>query len=158
MNKRMDRFLTAAAKQASISMRAGEGGPFGAVIARGSRIVAVASNSVLRSRDATCHAEVNAIRLASKKIGSHLLAGLDIYSTTEPCPMCFSAIHWARLSRVYYSTTIADVKRLGFNELTISNRQLKRWGKSPVRLLRVKNAACQRLLREWQSIGARETY
>ena len=139
-------------------MRLGHGGPFGAVIARGDRIVAVATNTVLKTSDPTCHAEVNAIRQAARKAGTPFLSGLEIYSTTEPCPMCFCAIHWARLRRVYYSTVIADVKRLGFNELTISNRKLKSLGKSPVRLLREANPDCRNLLAAWKAMPSRKVY
>lgn len=146
------RFLARAAAEANRTMRRGHGGPFGAVIARGGRVISVASNTVLKSHDPTCHAEVNAIRLAAKKLRSPFLDGLDIYSTTEPCPMCFSAIHWARISRVFYSTTIPDVKKLGFNELTISNPVLKRLGKSPVILRRVPDAACRTLLADYAAL------
>jgi guanine deaminase len=82
-----------------------DGGPFGACIVKDGRIVAAARNTVLRN-DATCHAEVNAIRKASKKLGTFDLTGCEIYSTTEPCPMCFGAIHWARIGTVHYSAGI----------------------------------------------------
>src|SRR5205823_4373455 len=118
---------------------------FGAVIVLKGKILAATSNTVLKSQDPTRHAEINAIRVAARKLKRFSLHDCEIVSTTEPCPMCFSAIHWARIRRVVYSTTVSDVKRLGFNELTISNPQLKKWGKSPVALLRVKNAACEEL-------------
>lgn len=152
------RFLSLAARQAERTMRRGDGGPFGAVIAKGNRLIAVASNSVLKSHDPTCHAEINAIRLAARRLKSPFLTGLDIYSTTEPCPMCFSAIHWARIARVTYSTTIADVKRLGFNELTVSNRRLKSMGKSPVRLERLGNDDCRALLRAYAALPKKKLY
>ena len=158
MNARADRFLSAAARQAARTMRNGHGGPFGAVIAKGDRIVAVASNTVLKSHDPTCHAEINAIRAAARRFRSPFLSGLSIYSTTEPCPMCFSAIHWARIARVFYATTIADVKRLGFNELTVSNRRLKSMGKSPVRLTRQANADCRALLTAWSALPKKKLY
>jgi guanine deaminase len=149
-------FLARAARQAAKTIRQGKGGPFGAVIVRGNRVVAVASNTVLGSKDSTCHAEINAIRIACRKLKTHVLSDCEIYSTTEPCPMCFSAIHWAQISRVVYSSTIPDVKRLGFNELTVSNRILKRLGKSPVTLARVNSSACRQLLRTWSRLlGAR---
>ena len=135
-----------------------EGGPFGACIVKGNKIVAAACNQVLKHNDATCHAEINAIRQASLKISDFDLSGHVIYTTTEPCPMCFSAIHWARLKTVTYSTVIADVKRLGFNELTISNPLMKRWGKSPVKLRRVKSDACKALLAEWAGLNNKKTY
>ncbi len=108
--------------------------PFGSCIVKNGKVVAVAHNTVLTKKDATNHAEMNAIRLACRKLRSHELEGCVIYSTTEPCPMCFAAIHWAKISAIVYGTAIADVKRLGFSELTVSDRRMKREGHSKVRI------------------------
>ncbi|NYZ73517.1 nucleoside deaminase [Candidatus Micrarchaeota archaeon] len=106
--------------------------PFGSCIVKGDKVVCVAHNTVLAKKDATNHAEMNAIRLTCRKLKSHELKGCVIYSTTEPCPMCFSAIHWAKMDAIVYGTNIADVKNLGFKELTISARKMKSEGGSPV--------------------------
>lgn len=151
-------FLNQAAGAARRGMMRGWGGPFGAVIVKNGRVIATDCNQVLKQQDATCHAEITAIRAASKRLRRFSLNDCEIYSTTEPCPMCFSAIHWAQLRRVVYSTTIADVKRLGFNELTVSNRLLKRVGKSPVKIVRRANAACRVLLRDWAALSTKKTY
>ncbi len=137
----------------------GEGGPFGAVIAdREGNVLAVAHNTVLLG-DATAHAEVNAIREACAARGTPFLEGTVIYSTTEPCPMCFSAIHWARIGDVFWGTRIEDVARLGFNEMPISNETMKRLGGSPVTIhpdfLRDQ---CLALLEEWRRLPGRRTY
>lgn len=108
--------------------------PFGACIVKKGRVIVTAHNVVWKTTDITAHAEVNAIRLACRKLKTIDLSGCEIYSTCEPCPMCFSAIHWARFSRVVYGTTIADAARLGFNELSLSNRQMKKITKSPVKI------------------------
>jgi tRNA(Arg) A34 adenosine deaminase TadA len=135
------------------------GGPFGACIVQGGRVVAAARNTVLSRRDPTCHAEVGAIRLAARRLGTHDLAGCRIYSTTEPCPMCFAAIHWAGLDAVVYGTRIADVARLGFRELTISNRTLARLGGASVRIVGgVLREECQALLRDWEARHPHATY
>lgn len=151
-------FLTLAAKTALKGARQGKGGPFGAIIVRKNKAIAAAHNTVLASNDATRHAEMNAITIASRKLKNFSLAGCDVYSTTEPCPMCFSALHWARVKTVYYCTTIADVKKLGFNELTVSNLKLKKWGKSPVRIKRLDNDACKELLKSWKKMTVKKTY
>lgn len=152
-------FLDRAAQAAKRSSLRGVGGPFGAVIVDGQgRVLAVASNSVLKSQDPTCHAEINAIRIACKKRRSPFLDNCDVYSTTEPCPMCFAALHWSRARSVIYATTIGDVKKLGFNELSISNRRMKQWGKSPLKILRVSNRACRELLATWKEHGRLKTY
>ena len=130
-----------------------DGGPFGACIVRNGRVVAAARNTVLARRDPTCHAEVNAIRLVARKLGTHDLAGCRIFSTTEPCPMCFAAIHWAGIDEVVFGTRIADVARLGFRELTISNRTMRRLGDSEVRIVAgVLRKECLELLREWEGL------
>ncbi|MDD6437283.1 MAG: nucleoside deaminase [Prevotella sp.] len=97
------------------SVRKG-GGPFGAVIARGGDIVAEASNSVTLDNDPTAHAEVNAIRKAARQLGTFNLQGCDIYCSCEPCPMCFGAIYWARLDRIFYANTRTDAARIGFDD------------------------------------------
>ena len=107
-------------------------GPFGACLVRGDEVLAVAHNTVLQDLDPTCHGEMNAIRLAARQLRSYDLSGCEIYSTTEPCPMCFAAIHWARIGRLIYGTAIIEVARLGFNELTIGSRQMQELGRSPV--------------------------
>jgi tRNA(Arg) A34 adenosine deaminase TadA len=139
--------------EARRNLRRGDGGPFGACILHGGRVLAAARNTVLARRDPTCHAEVNAIRLAARRLGSHELAGCTICSTTEPCPMCFSAIHWAGIGRIVYGTRITDVARLGFRELTLSNRTLRRLGGGTMLLVGgVLRQECLELLREWEGL------
>jgi tRNA(Arg) A34 adenosine deaminase TadA len=147
-----------ALREASRGMRRGQGGPFGACIVRNGSIVAVACNRVLASGNPTQHAEVVAIGRAAKNLGTHILKGCTIYSTTEPCPMCFSAIHWAQIDRIVFGTGIADVKRLGFNELSISNHTLKRLGRSTLVLDQASRRECTDLLKSWASMTTRKTY
>ena len=128
------KFMRLAIREARRNFKTLDGGPFGACIVKAGEVVAVARNTVLRS-DATCHAEVNAIRKASRRLGTFDLSGCVIYSTTEPCPMCFSAIHWARIGTIVFGTDIADAARAGFNELRISNREMKSLGRSRVRIV-----------------------
>jgi len=152
-------FMLAAINAADEALPRGEGGPFGACIERDGKILAVAHNTVLRDRDATCHAEVNAIRAASRALGDFDLSGCTVYSTTEPCPMCFSALHWARIGRIVYSTRIADVQALGFNELCISNEQLRSLGGSSVQLVRdFIRAEGLALLKRWQGLPGAQPY
>ena len=135
------------------------GGPFGACLVRGDEVLAVAHNTVLKDQDPTCHAETTAIRLAARKLQSYDLSGCEIYSTTEPCPMCFAAIHWARIGRLIYGTTIIEVARLGFNELTISSQQVKALGRSPVAIYPGFLAdECRQLLAQWARMPGRQIY
>ncbi|MBI4711391.1 MAG: nucleoside deaminase [Candidatus Omnitrophica bacterium] len=136
-----------------------EGGPFGAVIVRGNQRIAVAHNTVLKDRDATCHAEIHAIRSASRKLKRFDLSDCVIYSTTEPCPMCFSAIHWARIAKVFFGTSIVDVQKRGFHELSISSRKMKSEGKSPVFLKAgFMKKECLALLADWDQKEDKKVY
>lgn len=92
------------------------GGPFGAVIAKDGEIIAEASNSVTLDNDPTAHAEVNCIRKATKKLSTFDLAGCEIYTSCEPCPMCLGAIYWAHLDRIYYGNDRKDAAKIGFDD------------------------------------------
>lgn len=93
------------------------GGPFGAVIAsKDGEIIAEASNSVTIDHDPTAHAEVNCIRKATAKLGTFDLAGYDIYTSCEPCPMCLGAIYWAHLDKIYYANDRKDASAIGFDD------------------------------------------
>ncbi len=98
---------------------AGRGGPFGAVVAKGVDIIAEGVNCVSSANDPTAHAEIVAIREACKKLGAFELAGCDIYTSCEPCPMCLGAIYWARPDRVYFGNTAADASNAGFDDSLI---------------------------------------
>ena len=113
----MNKWMKIAYDEATIGMLTNEGGPFGAVIVKDEIIIAKAHNRVLLSKDPTAHAEVNAIRLASKKLDSFDLSGCTLYTTCMPCPMCLGAIMWARISNVYYGATEEDAKKGGFDDL-----------------------------------------
>jgi len=92
------------------------GGPFGAVIVKDVKVIATGVNRVTKNTDPTAHAEVTAIRKASKKLGTFDLAGCDIYTSCEPCPMCLGAVYWAHLDKMYYGNTKADAKNIGFDD------------------------------------------
>ncbi|MGN0007526.1 MAG: nucleoside deaminase [Alistipes sp.] len=92
------------------------GGPFGAVVAKDGEIVAEASNCVTIDCDPTAHAEVSAIRRAAKVLGSFDLSGCEIYTSCEPCPMCFGAIYWAHLDKIYYANDRKDAADIGFDD------------------------------------------
>lgn len=98
------------------NVRAGKGGPFGAVIVRDGVIVGEGANSVTKTLDPTAHGEVNAIRAACQRLGSFSLAGCEIYTSCEPCPMCLAAIYWARIERIYYGASQQDAAAVGFDD------------------------------------------
>jgi guanine deaminase len=133
--------------------------PFGAVIVRRGKVLSRAHNTVWRSLDSTAHAEVNAIRAACKKLNSIDLSGCVIFSTCEPCPMCLSACHWARIKRVVFGARIADAAKSGFNELRISSARLKKMGKTGIQIqgdfLR---SECKQLFSFWKKQERSKAY
>ena len=114
------------------------GGPFGAIIVRDGAVIAAAGNTVVRDRDPTAHAEVNAIRQACRKLGTHSLSGAVLYSSCECCPMCYAAAYWARISKIFYAASWTDYEDL-FDDSAI-NRDiilpLQKRLLAPVQLLR----------------------
>mmetsp|Transcript_7404 Transcript_7404/g.8997 ORF Transcript_7404/g.8997 Transcript_7404/m.8997 type:complete len:182 (-) Transcript_7404:565-1110(-) len=121
-NKTAKLFMDTAVKEAEEGVRRGEGGPFGAVIVdKNGKIVARAHNMVLQTNDPTAHAEVTCIRKACAKLGKFDLSDCKIYSTCEPCPMCFGAIHWAKLPVCIYGATAKDAADAGFDDAFIYN-------------------------------------
>jgi guanine deaminase len=129
-----EKFMRQAILFARRGVRSGQT-PFGACIVKDGKVVAAAHNRVWRDQDITAHAEMVAIRLACRKLRTIDLVGCVIYSTCEPCPMCFSACHWARLDTIVYGAAIEDAWRAGFNELAISAQQMRRQGHTKVKVV-----------------------
>ena len=94
----------------------GGGGPFGAVIARQGEIIAEASNCVTIDCDPTAHAEVSVIRKAAQALHTFDLSGCEMFTSCEPCPMCFGAIYWARLDKICYANDRKDAAAIGFDD------------------------------------------
>jgi guanine deaminase len=113
------RFLDLAVAEAERGVREGEGGPFGAVVARGGDVLATACNQVLGLGDPTAHAEIQAIRAACRALGDFQLAGCDVYASCEPCPMCLGALYWARPRAVFFAATREDAAAAGFDDAFI---------------------------------------
>lgn len=95
---------------------AGDGGPFGAVVVKDGQVIARGWNQVTSTHDATAHAEVNAIRAAGQALGTFSLAGCELYTSCEPCPMCLAACYWAGLERIYYAATRHQAAAAGFSD------------------------------------------
>ena len=113
----MNPYMEKALNQANFGWTHKEGGPFGALILdKNGNIVSVANNQVLLKHDPTAHAEVQAIRQACEKLGTHDLSGYTLYTTCEPCPMCLSAIIWANIKKVYFGCTKKDAADIGFRD------------------------------------------
>ena len=109
-------FLRRAIALATENVVSGRGGPFAALIVRDDQVVAEGVNMVTATNDPTAHGEVTAIRAACKTLKTFILAGCELYTSCEPCPMCLAASHWARLEAVYYGCSAADAARAGFDD------------------------------------------
>jgi tRNA(Arg) A34 adenosine deaminase TadA len=115
-NKANPEFLRRAIALATQNVLSGAGGPFAALIVRDGEVLGAGVNTVTASNDPTAHGEVNAIRAACKTLGTFTLAGCQLYTSCEPCPMCLAAAHWARVDAVYFGASAADAARAGFDD------------------------------------------
>jgi guanine deaminase len=111
-----EKFMREAIRLSIGKMRLGAGGPFGAVVVKGNKIVGRGWNQVTSSNDPTAHAEVVAIRDACKRLKTFQLDACDLYTSCEPCPMCLSAMYWSRLRNVYFGNTRKDAARIAFDD------------------------------------------
>lgn len=109
-------FLREAIRLSVEKMEGGAGGPFGAVVVRKGQIIGHGWNRVTSTNDPTAHAEVVAIRDACSRLQTFSLAGCEIYSSCEPCPLCLAAIYWSRLDHIYYAATGDDAAAAGFDD------------------------------------------
>ena len=151
-------FMLIALKKALEGVAAGQS-PFGAILVQGDQVVAAEHNTVWRDCDPTAHAEVNAIRRAASQLRTIGLSGCVMYTTCEPCPMCLSALHWAKIDRAVYGATIADATAAGFSELMVPAKELARLGKSS---LVVEGGVladdCRRLFERWRKSAEAKAY
>jgi tRNA(Arg) A34 adenosine deaminase TadA len=132
MTKDHEFFMRRAIEMAEKGMNSNAGGPFGAVVVKDGEIIAEGHNKVTSTNDPTAHAEMVVIRDACKKLNDFQLTDCTIYTSCEPCPMCFGAIYWARPKAVYYGCDKADAKAIDFDdqfiydelEVEIQDRQI----------------------------------
>jgi tRNA(Arg) A34 adenosine deaminase TadA len=142
-------YLDKAFEIAFRGIRNNVGGPFGAVIVKDGKIIGSGCNSVTSSNDPTAHAEVTAIRDACKNTNSYDLSGAEIYSTCEPCPMCFSAIYWANIKTVYFSSSRYDAADIGFRDNHIYEEMDIPLPERTIPFLHVDHPRASELFREW---------
>ncbi|MCD9196845.1 nucleoside deaminase [Aeromicrobium wangtongii] len=142
----------------AVSNVAAGGGPFGAVIVRDGKLVAAGQNRVTRDLDPTAHAEVEAIRAACATIGDFSLAGMTLYTSCEPCPLCVSASLWARLDRVVYAADREDAARGGFDDrefYELFSRDRATW---PTRVEEIRPPHAEAPFDAWLSAADRIAY
>ena len=113
------------------------GGPFGSVIVKDNKILAEGSNKVTPTNDPTAHGEIVAIREACKKLNNFSLNGCELYSTCEPCPMCLSAIYWARIDKIYFANTREDARKIDFDDSLIYTELQKNIHKRKIPMIQI---------------------
>ena len=112
----MNEFMKVAKDLSEENLYDNEGGPFGAVVVKNGKIIGKGDNKVLEKKDPTAHAEIEAIRDASKNLNTYDLGGCELYTSCYPCPMCLSAIIWSNIKKVYYGNTKEDAEKIGFRD------------------------------------------
>lgn len=150
--------LLQAVQLSAEKMRAGLGGPFGAVIARDGIVIAQGSNQVTSLKDPTAHAEVQVIRAACHALDSYSLAGCEIYSSCEPCPMCLSAIYWARLDRIFFANSRADAAAIGFDDDHIYREIPKDIAARAIPTTQIALDEAAEIFQEWQTMPDKIIY
>jgi tRNA(Arg) A34 adenosine deaminase TadA len=143
-------FMREAIREAEAGLRGGRGGPFGCVIVRRGEIIARGSNRVTSANDPTAHAEVTAIREACARLQRFSLEDCELYTSCEPCPMCLSAIYWARIPAVYYANTRADAAAIGFDDDFIYRQIPLPPEQRAIAMRPLLRDEAQRALREWE--------
>lgn len=151
----MNKYMNIAIKEAQKGIHENHGGPFGAVIVKDGKIIGRGHNQVVLKNDPTCHGEIQAIRQASKKLNNFDLSGCDIYTTSEPCPMCMGAIMWANIDHIYYGCNINDAEMIGFRDNIFNNTQKK---DLKGRMIELEKDACLALFDEYKTINNKTVY
>lgn len=139
----MNKFMELAINEAKKGIRNKEGGPFGSVVVKDGKVVGRGHNKVVADNDPTAHGEMMAIRDACNRLGTFDLTGCELYTTSEPCPMCKCAIMWANIKKVYYGCTVNDAEDIGFRDVVFATQ-------SP-ESIEVDRAECLNLFEEYKN-------
>lgn len=126
------------------------GGPFGAVIVKDGKIVGAAANRVTLNNDPTAHAEVMAIREACQNLGTFDLSGCTLYASCEPCPMCLSAIYWARIEEYFYANDKNDAKSIDFDDAFIYEEIDKKPGERYIKREQILRGEAIKVFEKWR--------
>ena len=146
----MNRYMKQASEEAEKGMKADDGGPFGAAIVRKGKIVALGHNEALKTNDPTNHAEMVAIRKATKLLKRFDISDCELYTTCEPCPMCLGAIYWSGIQKIYYAATRQDAASIDFRDKEIYDFLAGKKVKNPLTLKQMDRKECIALFKEWK--------
>ena len=127
------------------------GGPFGSVVVKDNKIISEGSNKVTSLNDPTAHAEIVAIRNACQILRTFNLSGCEIYTTCEPCPMCLSAIYWARIDKIYYANTREDAKNIDFDDSFIYLEVAKKINERKIKMKQMSREEALEAFKIWKN-------
>jgi guanine deaminase len=143
-------FMSRAIELSKRNMETNAGGPFGAVVVKDGKIIGEGWNQVTSTNDPTAHAEVQAIRNACKNLNTFDLNGAEIYTSCEPCPMCLSAIYWARLGKIYYANTKKDAAAINFDDDFIYQEIPKPYSQRSIPLVPLMREEALQIFKIWE--------
>jgi guanine deaminase len=149
--------MKAAIEEALAGVEAAHGGPFGAVVVQAGRVIATGHNNVVATDDPTAHAEILAIRSACRALGRFELSDCELYTTCEPCPMCYAAAWWARIPTIYYGCSRDDAAGIGFDDAAIYD-DLAGKSASQVQMRQIERNSCLVPMRRWAESPNRVPY
>lgn len=150
-------FLSRAIELATSSAK-NNGGPFGAVVVQNGKIIGEGHNQVTENCDPSAHAEIMAIRAACKNINNHQLTDCIIYASCEPCPMCMSAIYWARIPKLVFAATAADAAKAGFDDQFIVDELSKTYSQRSITIEHLKHEKSNISFEQWLNNNSRKNY
>ena len=133
----------------SIKSIENQGGPFGSVIVKDGKIISEGFNKVTSTNDPTAHGEIVTIREACKKLNNFNLSGSELYSTCEPCPMCLSAIYWARIDKIYYANTREDARKIDFDDSLIYSELKKNINERKIPMIQIMRSDALKAFNLW---------
>jgi guanine deaminase len=152
------RFMRDAIELSRANVREGKGGPFAAVVVKDGAVLARGTNLVTSTNDPTAHAEIVAIRMACRALGSFQLEGCDIYTTCEPCPMCLGAIYWARPRAVFFANTQDDAAKIGFDDQFIYDEFSRPHSERKIPMNQILREEALPVFREWMDKTDKRSY
>ena len=158
MNSEHIQFIHETIEMATENARRGHGGPFAAMVVVGGKVAGRGVNRVTQNNDPTAHAEVMAIRNACKELDTFKLEGAVLYTSCEPCPMCLSAIYWARIKTIYYAADNTDAARAGFDDSFIYKEIRLPIEKRAIPAIRIENEEAFKPFHAWISMENKIDY
>ena len=153
-----DKFMKMAIALSQKNINDGLGGPFGAVIVKNGKLISKSANKVITTNDPTAHAEISAIRIASKKLNTFDLSDCIIYTSCEPCPMCLGAIYWSRIAKIFYANTRQDAADIGFDDKLIYDELNLPFEKRRLPIVQLNREEAMEPFKQWKKLEEKVEY